>query len=200
MGRNILVENRLDQSIDHARRFAEQLEDAAKKYDHLQRSMTELSVTAKSDDGSVQITVDSNGVPVAIELAESTRGKDPAMTSAAIMECMRIAQAKLRQRVTNLVSDLVGDDSPAVDMVSRYEQRFPDTDPVDTAVTQDVAASNNFVSNYASRPPVAEPFDVPPVPSSSAQPWSRKPNRDQVVAPDEPDEDEQYYNRKSWLV
>ncbi|WP_280218795.1 YbaB/EbfC family nucleoid-associated protein [Nocardia neocaledoniensis] len=188
------MENRLDESIEHARRFAEQLENAAQKYDDLQRSMTELRVTARSDDGSVEVTVDSNGVPVAIELAESTRGRNPAVTSAAIMDCMRSAQAKLRQRVANLVSGLVGDDSPAADMVSRYEQRFPDPDPIDTAATQDAAASNN------SWRPGAESFYAPPAPSSPSQPWSRKPNRDQVVAPDEPDEDEQYYNRKSWLV
>ena len=191
------MENRLDESIDHARRFAEQLENTAKRYDELQRSMVALAVTARSTDGSVEVTVDSNGVPSAITLAESTRGRDPVVVSAAIMECMRSAQAKLRRQVTNLVSDVVGNDAPAVDMISRYEQRFPDPEPIGTA-EQDLVAPNSFALEHASRPPAGE-IAYPP-PPGPAQPWSRKPNRETVVAPDEPDEDERYYSRKSWLV
>ncbi|MET9210875.1 MULTISPECIES: YbaB/EbfC family nucleoid-associated protein [unclassified Nocardia] len=190
------MENRLDESIDHARRFAEQLENTAKKYDELQRSMVALAVSARSADGSVEVTVDSNGVPSAITLAEPTRGKDPVVVSAAIMECMRSAQAKLRQQVTNLVGDVVGNDAPAADMISRYEQRFPDPEPIGTPGVHDLAVPNPFVSERAYQPPTAESvYPPPPGPSPS-----RKPNRDTVVAPDEPDEDEQYYSRKSWLV
>ncbi|MEV6216376.1 YbaB/EbfC family nucleoid-associated protein [Nocardia sp. NPDC051833] len=193
------MENRLDESIDHARRFAEQLENTAKKYDELQRSMVALAVTARSADGGVEVTVDSNGVPSAITLAESTRGKDPVVVSAAIMECMRSAQAKLRRQVTDLVGDVVGNDAPAVDMISRYEQRFPDPEPIGTPGVHDLAAPNPFVPERVYQPPTAGSFSPPPPPPPGPSP-SRKPNRDTVVAPDEPDEDEQYYSRKSWLV
>ncbi|MGW6724489.1 YbaB/EbfC family nucleoid-associated protein [Nocardia sp. NPDC055029] len=195
-----MVENRLDESIVNARRFAEQLESTAKKYDALQRSMAELSVTARSNDDSVAVTVDSNGVPTAIDLAATTRGKDPAVVSAAIMACLQSAQAKLRDQVTHLVHDVVGNDAPAVDMVSRFAQRFPDPDPGDSSAAHHLPFPDPHTPSGISRPSAAEPAYAPPPVADSAQPWSRRPNREQVVTPDEPDEDEQYYSRKSWLI
>lgn len=197
-----MVDNRLDEAIGDAQRFAESLENTAKKYDELQRSMAALSVTASTSDGRISVTVDSNGVPTAINLAASTRGMDPAAVSAGIMSCLQSAQAKLRGRVTDLVHDLVGDDAPAVDMVSRYTERFPDPEPADTATTSHTPhppPAYTPPSDTPLPPAPAPSYPSPPVPNS-AQPWSRKPNREQVVTPDEPDEDDEYYNRKSWLV
>ncbi|MFF0527081.1 YbaB/EbfC family nucleoid-associated protein [Nocardia amikacinitolerans] len=209
------MDNKLDQTIADLGRYAESLENTAKKYDDLQRSMAALSVTESTDDGRISVTVDSNGVPTAIDLAASTRGMDPAAVSAGIMSCLHRAQAKLRGRVTDLVHDLVGNDAPAADMVGRYAERFPDPEPADAATTSPTPGSPPTYappqSTYSSPPAppspsaYAPPSAPPPFYSSTptpdfAPPPSRKPNRDQVVTPDEPDEDDEYYNRKSWLI
>lgn len=191
------MDDRLDETIGDLRKFAGSLEETAKKFDELRGSMAALAVTATSSDGRVRVTVDSNGVPTAIDLAVATRGMEPAALSTEIMACLHRAQAQLRSRVTDLVHDVVGEDSPASDMVGRYAERFPDPASMDGAISAEMPPSQP-PANVP--PPASEPTTPPSAAADSASPLSRKPNRDRVVIPDEPDDDDEYFNRKSWLV
>ncbi|MCP2275766.1 YbaB/EbfC DNA-binding family protein [Nocardia amikacinitolerans] len=176
-----------NQAADELARWAENLERTAQKYQDLQGRMAALSVTESSADNRISVTVDANGVTTGITLAAGSRGMDPAAVAAELMACTRRAQARLRDQVTDLVHNVVGDDGAGQAIVGQYAERFPD--PAPTAA-----------------PAPAEPVYTPPAtytpPSATpAQPpqGTRKPDRDQTVVPDEPDEDDLYYRRKSWL-
>ena len=189
--------------------LAEDFERQAKRFEELQGRMAALAVTDSSAGGRVSVTVDSNGVPTAINLSTSTRGMDPAMVSAEIMSCLRRAQAKLRVEVAEVVRGTVGDDPSGAAIVEGFALRFPDPEPSGTVAPE-------YAPPPASYAPPTQTYAPPPAqswaqPGSAAQaPWessaptpqprNRKPDRDQIVTPDEPDPDDEYYNRKSWLV
>ncbi len=149
--------------------------------------MRDLTVTESSADHRVVVTVDNSGVPTAITLSPNARGMDPAVLSAEIMSCLRRAQSALRAQVTELVRATVGDDAAGVAITDQYAQRFPDPrDPIPPS---------------GDSPPTAAPSFPPPglAFSDAAAPRSRKPDRERIVVPDEPDPEAEYYNR-SWLV
>lgn len=172
---------------DLARR-AESLEQQAQRYQQLEGRMKAMSVTETSSSKRVTVTVDSNGVMTGISLAPSARGADPAALSAEIMSSLGRAQAKLRGQVAEVVREVVGDDGPGAMIIAQYAERFPEDDDVPPAPTP---------------PPLPTPPAPTPPPAEQASapaPPSRKPDRDRVVTPDEPDDDEEFYRRKSWLI
>lgn len=156
--------------------------------------MQALTVTESSRDGRVGVTVDSSGVPTAIDLSPNSRGMDPAALSVEIMSCMRRAQSSLRTRVTELVRDTVGDDEAGAAITAQYAQRFPDPEPAAPSEDRTPGAPGGSASTMtpAYAPPPG-PADAP------SPPRSRKPDRDRIVVPDEPDPETEYYSR-SWLV
>ncbi len=114
-------------AADQLEKWAEGLEQRAQRYTQLQQQMNATSAVAASPDGSVRVTVDSNGVPTEITLSDRTRGLEPGALSAQIMAGMRNAQAKLRQEVQALIAATVpAEDEPARNLVAQYQQRFPD--------------------------------------------------------------------------
>ncbi|MFQ6392786.1 YbaB/EbfC family nucleoid-associated protein [Nocardia sp. KC 131] len=175
-------------------RWAQNLERKSQQYQDLQGRIAAVSVTETSTDKRISVTVDSNGVTTGIYLAANARGMDPATLATELMACTRRAQAKLRAQVTDLVQNTVGDDGPGQTIIGQYAQQFPDPDSADA-------------------PPLYSPPPAPPSPTYDAAPPSpsfgsvpgrppagtRKPNRDDIVVPDEPSEEDLYYQRKSWL-
>lgn len=186
-------------TADDLFRAAENLQATAAKFNDLQRRMNAITATEVSADQRISVTVDSNGVTTAIDLAASTRGMDPRELSAAIMACTRRAQATLRARVTDLVQETVGQDGPGASIIGRYAERFPEPVPQMLAPPPPAHA------------PVAPPVHTPP-PTPPTSPWNdpqsaplsasnaRTPERDQIFIPDEPSEEDEYYRRGSWLV
>ncbi|MEU4320424.1 YbaB/EbfC family nucleoid-associated protein [Nocardia fluminea] len=167
-------------------RWAEDLEQKAQRYQELHDKMTAVSVTDTSADGRISVTVDANGSTTAITLAAAVRGMDPTAVATELMACTHRAQARLRDQVTGLVHDTVGTDEAGEAIVGQYSDRFPDLDP----------------SASAPVPPPMPATPAAPVaswPSEPDAPATRKPDRDRVVAPEEPSDEDMFYQRKSWL-
>ena len=167
-------------------RWAEDLEQKAQRYQELHAEMTAVSVTDTSADGRISVTVDANGSTTAITLAAAVRGMDPTAVATELMACTHRAQARLRDQVTGLVQDTVGADEAGRAIVGQYSDRFPDLDP----------------SASAAVPPPMPAAPAAPVaswPSEPEAPATRKPDRDRVVAPEEPSDEDLFYQRKSWL-
>ncbi|RDI43253.1 YbaB/EbfC family nucleoid-associated protein [Nocardia mexicana] len=199
----------LEGAAEDLARWAENLERKAQQFQSLQGQMSAISVTETSSDNRISVTVDSSGVTTGIHLAAGTRGMDPAAVAAELMACTRRAQARLRNQVTDLVHTMVGGDSAAEVIVGQYAERFPDAGPEpgfapasqdappayappDTPPPPSYDGSSSPAAAYDAAPPASPP---PPAP----QPGSRKPNRDDVFIPEEPNDDDLYYQRKSWL-
>ncbi|PKV81517.1 YbaB/EbfC family nucleoid-associated protein [Nocardia fluminea] len=168
-------------------RWAEDLEQKAQRYQELHAEMTAVSVTDTSADGRISVTVDANGSTTAITLAAAVRGMDPTAVATELMACTHRAQARLRDQVTGLVQDTVGADEAGQAIVGQYSDRFPDLDPSASAAVPPPPM------------PAAPAAPVASWPSEPEAPATRKPDRDRVVAPEEPSDEDLFYQRKSWL-
>ncbi|MFI6569521.1 YbaB/EbfC family nucleoid-associated protein [Nocardia fluminea] len=168
-------------------RWAEDLEQKAQRYQELHAKLTAVSVTDTSADGRISVTVDANGSTTAITLAAAVRGMDPTAVATELMACTHRAQARLRDQVTGLVQDTVGADEAGQAIVGQYSDRFPDLDPSASAAVPPPPM------------PAAPSAPVASWPSEPDAPATRKPDRDRVVAPEEPSDEDLFYQRKSWL-
>ncbi|MFC4373785.1 YbaB/EbfC family nucleoid-associated protein [Nocardia halotolerans] len=171
----------LNNAAEDLARWAQDLERKAERYQRLHAEVDKVSVTDTSADGRIGVTVDANGSTTAITLAPAVRGMDPAAVATELMACTRRAQSRLRDRVTGLVHEVVGTDEAGATIISQYCDRFPDTD-------------QPAPPEPPPPPPAAAWAPVPPAP-----PAGRKPDRDRVVAPEEPSEEDLFYQRRSWL-
>ncbi|MBF6210404.1 YbaB/EbfC family nucleoid-associated protein [Nocardia puris] len=183
-----MLSNDPAQAADDLARWAENLQRTAEKYQELHGRMAAVSVTETSADNRISVTVDANGVTTAISLAPATRGMDPAAVASELMACTKRAQAKLRVQVTDMVHAAVGDDAAGQSIVGQYAERFPDVAPEAPAAPP-----------TPPEPEYTPPAAFTPPPPAAPAPGTRKPDRDHTVTPDEPDDDDLYYRRKSWL-
>lgn len=220
---SMAAEMDLDRAIAGFAQMAADAERRAQRFAELQERMTALTATESGAGGRVSVTVDSSGVPTAIDLAPGVREMDSRRLSAEILSCMRRAQGKLGPGVAGLVRDVVGDDPAGAALVDGFNRRFPDPDPDPSSTAApastspqtgrspaaDVGRSSSrhypVPPTWGSEPPQqstepdsARDRPAPPAWGSTA-PAPRKPVRDQIVTPDEPDEEDEYYRRKTWL-
>ncbi|MET8776778.1 YbaB/EbfC family nucleoid-associated protein [Nocardia sp. NPDC004654] len=184
-------------------RYAADMERRARQFEELQGRMAAVTATGSSPSGRVTVTVDNNGVPSAITLSAAARGADPSTLAAEIMSTMRSAQARLRTAVSDTVRNSVGDDPVGAAIIQNFRERFPEEQAAEQVTPPPPVQPPT--------PPVPNPVP-PPVPPAfghapgwpgeppAPQPRSRKPDREQIVTPDEPDDDDDYFNKKSWLV
>jgi hypothetical protein len=135
-------------AAEELEKWAAGLEKKARGYTQLQQRLDETSVTAAAREGAIVVTVDSNGVPTRLDLAERARELPAGQLAAEIMGCMRQAQARLREQVRELVADTVPvDDEPARNLVGQYEQRFPGV--VDEAPDEDGGRIGELADEHA---------------------------------------------------
>ncbi|WP_378554567.1 YbaB/EbfC family nucleoid-associated protein [Nocardia rhizosphaerae] len=173
-------------AADELTRHGQDLQRQASRFQDLQARMAQLGVTESTPDGRIAVTVDVNGATTAITLAPAVRGMDPATVAAQLMACTRRAQARLRGQVEELVYTLVGTGPAAATITDQYAERFPDPAPEPPQ-----APPAAPVAPWPSAPAQASPTPAPTT--------SRRPDRDRIVAPEEPDDEDLYFQRKSWL-
>ncbi|MGW6331895.1 YbaB/EbfC family nucleoid-associated protein [Nocardia rhamnosiphila] len=211
----------LGRAIEGFAQLAADAERRAQRFAELQERMTALTATESGAGGRVSVTVDSSGVPTAIDLAPGVREMDSRELSAEILACMRRAQGKLRPGIAGLVHDIVGEDPAGAALVDGFDRRFPEPEESATTSPNPVSPQTGHSPPPAAEPPVSRNSPAPPTwgsafsqqaadpyssrhpatppASPSLPPTPRQPGRDQVVTPDEPDEEDEYYRRKSWL-
>lgn len=180
-----MLGNDPNQAAEDMARWAERLERTAQRYQDLHGRMTAISVIERSADNRIAVTVNADGVTTGIELTAATRGMDPSAVAAELMACTHRAQARLRDQVTDLVHDMVGEDSAGQAIVAQYAERFPDVEPVEAAPAPATAET------------APEPTSYPP-PAIPTRPPARTSDRDRTVTTDEPNQDDLYYRRRSW--
>jgi DNA-binding protein YbaB len=92
----------------------------------MSEEVAQVSVSAASQDGSVEVTVAGSGTVSDIRLGEAVRKRPAEEIAQEILRVMRRAQAKLAARVAEIAADTVGADSAAGRaVVASFERRYP---------------------------------------------------------------------------
>jgi hypothetical protein len=99
------------------------MDERAARARALSERVAALRSSARSRDGSVDVTVDSAGAIVDLRLEEPIRSAPD--TAHAIMSVMREAQANLAPQVRRAAAEELGLDDPVTEaMVASYARRF----------------------------------------------------------------------------
>jgi YbaB/EbfC DNA-binding family protein len=106
------------------------LEENAARYQALADRMQGQSVTERSKDGSVQVTVDSRGLLKNLVIAEAAAGKRMAEVSAQVMQLVQRAQARIPELLQQAMTETTGTgDQAAVEIVREAQSTFPAPPP-----------------------------------------------------------------------
>lgn len=87
--------------------WAAQIQRKAERFSGMRERVEQIRVTESSVDGSVRVTVASNGVPTELTLTDKARGLSPAEISAQLMACLRWAQSR-SHRAPRRYGDVAG--------------------------------------------------------------------------------------------
>lgn len=127
----------------------------AAQFQQMRAGVQQIAVTESSADGVVTVTVDAGGNVTDLRITDGASGWAGAKISAAVLTTMRRAQARLADRVVEVMAGTVGDEPSALKAVlTNYHSKFPEPPPAEPQRT----ARNTDL-------PIGEPTDATPPPS-----------------------------------
>ncbi|GLZ31961.1 hypothetical protein Lesp02_41490 [Lentzea sp. NBRC 105346] len=110
----------VDQWVARARAKAE-------RYQEMKAQAGQISVTETSRDGLVTVSIDSSGNVTDMRITDQVRELSGAEVAAAVLMTMRRAQAKLPEKLAEVMAATIGDDAQTVDtIVGNYRAKFPE--------------------------------------------------------------------------
>ncbi|WAL69283.1 YbaB/EbfC family nucleoid-associated protein [Amycolatopsis cynarae] len=108
--------------------WAEGLAAKADRYRAAQERTEEIRLSSANSDGSVRVTVRADGSITDLVLTGRARSMPLDELSAQILTTMRRAQARIADRVGEVLTEEIGDEDPQTHamMVDNLRVRFPD--------------------------------------------------------------------------
>jgi hypothetical protein len=167
-----------DQMIDN---WTKKLEESAARYQALADRMQGQTVTERSRDGSVQVTVDSRGLLKNLVIAENASTKRMAEVSAQVMQLVQRAQARIPELLQQAMAETTGTaDAAAAEIVSEAQSTFPAPPPEEESAFPEPDRVRRFLpEDTGEAPPPAMPRPQgPPQPPPQQQPRRRRPADD----------------------
>ncbi len=100
-----------DAALERIDLWERSLARRAEQAQELARRTSEMTATARSRDGLVEVTVDAEGRVSSIHLDERTRQQSAETTSRTLMETVRAASSSLFKQLQEVTAETVGGDS-----------------------------------------------------------------------------------------
>lgn len=125
----------------------------------MRQQIEAVSVTEKSRNGAVRATVAASGALIDLVLTNRVHQMAPAEIASQVTACVQRAQARIADRVQQVVQDLVpGEDPAGRAVVASFRDRFPEPPPPlpDSGPTQ-----MRFGPPHDDDPPAVRPAAVP---------------------------------------
>ncbi|WP_284749082.1 YbaB/EbfC family nucleoid-associated protein [Amycolatopsis sp. RTGN1] len=158
-----------DAMIDN---WTKRLEENAARYQALADRMQGQSVTERSKDGTVQVTVDSRGLLKNLVIAETAAGKRMAEVSAQVMQLVQRAQARIPELLQQAMTETTGTgDQAAVEIVREAQSTFPEPPPEPEPAFPEPDRVRRFLPEDNEEQPPRTP---PPAPPQQPQPPRRR--------------------------
>ncbi|MEU4763206.1 YbaB/EbfC family nucleoid-associated protein [Actinosynnema sp. NPDC023794] len=165
--------------------WQQSIEQKAERYQEMAARVQGMTISEASRDGSVKLTIGSNGILTNLEIAESARDKRMAEVSAEVMRTLQRAQARIPELLQQAMAETIGtQDETANVLFNEAKRNFP-TPPHEEPAPPPVGREMRFgiEDDDTSAPPASRPG--PPSTPPSAPPPTRRPAR-------RPDEDDDF--------
>ncbi|GAB2959683.1 YbaB/EbfC family nucleoid-associated protein [Amycolatopsis acidiphila] len=110
--------------------WAEGFAQKAERYRAAQERTEEIRLSSSNTDGSVRVTVRADGSVTDLNLSGRARSMPLEELSAQILTTMRRAQSGIAERVSEVMTEEVGDEDPETRslLVDNLRSRFPSLD------------------------------------------------------------------------
>ncbi|MET9264985.1 YbaB/EbfC family nucleoid-associated protein [Amycolatopsis sp. NPDC004079] len=156
------AEARIDDLVAQTKRKAE-------RYRAMQQAVEQVSVSAASKDGTATVTVDSAGNVADLRITDRVREMSGDQVAKAVLSALRAAQAKLPDRLGEVMADTIGDDPQTRDtIVGSYRAKFPEPEPEPDEAPPPPPDSR--IGRLADEPETPRPAEPPPAPRRPAPP------------------------------
>jgi hypothetical protein len=154
-----------EQMVDN---WNKQLQQSAARYQAMAARVEGQSVTERSKDGSVQVTVSSRGILTGLVIAEGAGGKRMAEVSAEVMKLVQRAQSRIPALLQQAMAETIGtQDQAAQHLLDEAKNTFPEPPPEDEPAQPE--RDLRFVPEDEQQPPPPRP-PVPPAPFAPPAP------------------------------
>ena len=121
-----------DASRDYLRSWKANIDRTAARAATMAERLDQLRATAEDGDGLAEVTIDSSGVLVNLELTERIHRHAPEAVARAVMSALREARTKAAQRAQEIAVETMGPDSlsarTTADRMRQLLERLDSTD------------------------------------------------------------------------
>ena len=100
-----------DASRDYLRGWKENVDRTAARAAAMSEQLEHLRVTARDGNGLAEVTIDSGGVLVGLELTDRIHRFDPDAVARAVMRALREARGKAAEQAHEIAVETMGPDS-----------------------------------------------------------------------------------------
>ncbi|GAB2987464.1 YbaB/EbfC family nucleoid-associated protein [Saccharothrix stipae] len=156
--------------------WQQSIQQKAERYQEMAARVQGLSISEASRDGSVRLTIGSNGILTNLEIAESARDKRMAEVSAEVMRTLQRAQSRIPELLQQAMAETIGtQDETANVLFDEAKRNFPTPpheEPAPPPVGREIRFGIEDDDAPTSRP-------APPTTPPSTPPPSRRPARRQ---------------------
>ena len=102
------------------------IQEKAARYQAMADRVQGLTITETSRDGTIRLTIASNGILSSVDIAESARDKRMAEVSAEIMRCLQRAQSRIPELLQQVMAETIGtQDETANVLFAEARKNFP---------------------------------------------------------------------------
>lgn len=153
--------------------WVRQTQERATKYQAMAERFQDMSVTERSADGTVELTVSSKGILTDLRISEQAGTRSMAEVSAQIMRTLQRAQSRIPELLQDVLAETVGtQDGVANHVVDEAKKTFPEPPDDEDEPADDPM---RFDAEIADEP---EPRPAPPTSQRPSPPPPRRPRRD----------------------
>lgn len=120
------------------------IEELAANTQTMSARLQEVRVTASDPSGLVELTIDSTGALVDLELTSRMERTKPDVVSRTIMQTLAEAKNQLADRSQEIIAETVGTESPAARAIAESVGNHLRSEPAQDTATEDPTAEDDY--------------------------------------------------------
>ncbi|MEU3620848.1 hypothetical protein BS329_12325 [Amycolatopsis coloradensis] len=116
-----------EQMVDN---WTKQIQETAARYQAMAARMQGQTVTERSKDNTIEVTIDSKGLLTNLVISEAASGKRMAEVSSQVMRLVQLAQSRIPELLQAAMAETVGaGDETASRVIAEAQSTFPEAPP-----------------------------------------------------------------------
>ncbi|PXY24817.1 hypothetical protein DI005_04545 [Prauserella sp. PE36] len=146
------------------------IQEQAQRYQAMASRVQELSVTERSPDNTIEVTINAKGLLTNLSIAESAQGKRMAEVAMQIMRTVQTAQSRIPELLQQTMAETIGTEDQAANKVFEDAKKtFPEP-PEDEPPAQQPPQREMRFGPEDEEPPAQPPRPQAPPPSQGPPP------------------------------